>query len=114
MIRNTNFTRSTLSALGALALGTVAFAGVGPGTNTVCFTDSIALQNTNWNGTVSIPQFNPALDENKDGAISFEEFRKSERMAKLTEDEQEDRFEALDRNHDMKLTLEDFSPPPAQ
>jgi hypothetical protein len=61
MIRNHTLTRSTFSALGALVLGTAAFAGGGPTTNTVCFTDSIPLQNTNWNGNVSIPQFNPAL-----------------------------------------------------
>ncbi|MCY2959439.1 MAG: choice-of-anchor E domain-containing protein [Planctomycetota bacterium] len=50
--------RSTLAAFGALALGTVAFA---QGSATTCFSDSIPLQSTNWNGTVSIPKFNPAL-----------------------------------------------------
>jgi hypothetical protein len=32
----------------------------------------------------------------------------------LTEDEQEDRFEAMDKNHDQKLTPDDFPPPPPQ
>lgn len=58
MIRNHSLTRSTVSALGVLALGTAAFAGT---TNTICFSDSIPLQSTNWDGTVSIPKFNPAL-----------------------------------------------------
>lgn len=51
------------------------------------------------------------LDEDKDGALSFEEFRKGPAVRELTEDEQEDRFEALDRNHDLKITAKDFPPP---
>jgi Ca2+-binding EF-hand superfamily protein len=52
------------------------------------------------------------LDEDGDGALSFEEFRAGPAVSKLGEDEQEDRFEAMDRNKDRKLTLEDFPPPP--
>jgi Ca2+-binding EF-hand superfamily protein len=53
------------------------------------------------------------LDENQDGAVSFDEFRKAPPIKDLTEDEQEDRFEALDKNHDKKLDAADF-PPPAE
>lgn len=52
-----------------------------------------------------------ALDEDGDGAVSFEEFRKGGRIRDLDEDTQEDRFMALDRNGDLKLTAEDFPPP---
>jgi len=52
------------------------------------------------------------LDENGDGAISFEEFRKSPSVRDLGEDEQEDRFEALDKNGDKKLDEADLPPPP--
>ncbi|NJM37375.1 MAG: hypothetical protein HC845_05630 [Akkermansiaceae bacterium] len=48
------------------------------------------------------------LDENKDGALSFEEFRQGPRMKKLGEDQQEASFEALDTNGDLKITFEDF------
>lgn len=51
------------------------------------------------------------LDQNGDGALSFEEFRVGPATKDLTEDEQEDRFEKMDRNHDLKLTAEDFPPP---
>ncbi len=51
------------------------------------------------------------LDQNGDGALSFEEFRVGPGTKDLTEDEQEDRFEKMDRNHDLKLTAEDFPPP---
>ena len=50
--------RSTLALLAALTLGGAATAQT---TSTVCYTDSIALQSTNWSSTVSIPQFNPNL-----------------------------------------------------
>jgi Ca2+-binding EF-hand superfamily protein len=53
------------------------------------------------------------LDKNGDGALSFEEFRAGPMISQLSEDEQEDRFEAMDRNGDQKLTPEDFPPPPA-
>lgn len=52
------------------------------------------------------------LDENKDGSVSFEEFRKAPWVAQLGEDEQEDRFEEMDRNDDLKLDASDFPPPP--
>jgi Ca2+-binding EF-hand superfamily protein len=53
------------------------------------------------------------LDKDGDGAVSFEEFRVGPAVKGLTEDEQEDRFEAMDQNRDQKLTAEDFpSPPP--
>ncbi len=55
------------------------------------------------------PELN--LDANKDGALSFEEFRQGPRMKKLGEDQQEASFEALDSNGDLKITVEDFSAP---
>jgi len=57
---------------------------------------------------------NRKLDANGDGALSFEEFRVGPAMKNLTEDQQEDRFELLDRNKDQKLGPEDFPPPPEQ
>lgn len=56
-------------------------------------------------------QINRKLDVNGDGSLSFEEFRAGPAMKKLTEDQQEDRFELLDRNHDQKISPEDFPPP---
>jgi Ca2+-binding EF-hand superfamily protein len=53
------------------------------------------------------------LDKDGDGAVTFDEFRAGPQAERLSEDEQEDRFEALDRNKDLKLTPEDFPPPPA-
>ena len=52
------------------------------------------------------------LDTNGDGALTFEEFRVGPGVKHLGEDEQEDRFEEMDKNHDHKLTPEDFPPPP--
>lgn len=52
------------------------------------------------------------FDENKDGALSFEEFRKAPHIAELSEDEQEDRFEAWDKNADKKLDEADAPAPP--
>ncbi len=52
------------------------------------------------------------LDTNGDGSLSFEEFRVGPALKNLTEDQQEDRFELLDRNHDQKISPEDFPPPP--
>jgi Ca2+-binding EF-hand superfamily protein len=52
------------------------------------------------------------LDQNGDSSLSFEEFRAGPMVRDLSEDEQEDRFETLDKNHDQKLTSEDFPPPP--
>ncbi|WP_193211969.1 EF-hand domain-containing protein [Luteolibacter marinus] len=59
--------------------------------------------------------FNPAemikaLDTDGDGALSFEEFRKSPFLKDKGEDEQEDRFEAMDRNDDLKIDAADFPP----
>lgn len=54
---------------------------------------------------------NKKLDTNGDGALSFEEFRLGPAVKNLTEDQQEDRFELLDRNHDQKISPEDFPPP---
>jgi Ca2+-binding EF-hand superfamily protein len=53
------------------------------------------------------------LDRNDDEALSFEEFRAGQMVRDLSEDEQEDRFEAMDKNNDQKLTPEDFPSPPA-
>jgi Ca2+-binding EF-hand superfamily protein len=52
------------------------------------------------------------LDKDGDGVVSFEEFREAPMNKELSEGEQKDLFEALDRNHDMKLTAEDFPAPP--
>jgi Ca2+-binding EF-hand superfamily protein len=52
------------------------------------------------------------LDTNGDGWLSFSEFRQGGGIKDLTEDEQEDRFEKLDRNHDQRLAPEDAMPPP--
>ncbi|RYF49820.1 MAG: hypothetical protein EOO38_07085, partial [Cytophagaceae bacterium] len=43
-------------------------------------------------------KINRKLDTNGDGARSFEEFRAGPAVKDLTEDQQEDRFELLDRN----------------
>ncbi len=53
-------------------------------------------------------------DENGDGALSFEEFRKAPFVKDLGEDEQEDRFERMDRNGDLKIDEKDFQPPPGE
>ena len=58
-------------------------------------------------------QINRRLDTDADGALSFEEFRLGAAVKNLTEDEQEDRFELLDRNHDLKISPGDFPPPPS-
>jgi Ca2+-binding EF-hand superfamily protein len=59
-------------------------------------------------------QINRKLDVNGDGSLSFEEFRAGPAMKNLTEDQQEDRFELLDRNKDQKISPEDFPPPSPQ
>lgn len=51
------------------------------------------------------------LDKDGDAALSFEEFRVGPAVRNLSEDGQEDRFEALDKNHDQKITAKDFPPP---
>ena len=57
-------------------------------------------------------QINRKLDLDGDGALSFEEFRNGPAVRNLTEDEQEDRFELIDRNGDHKISPEDFPPRP--
>jgi Ca2+-binding EF-hand superfamily protein len=52
-----------------------------------------------------------SLDSNGDGALAFEEFRKAGFLQGKSEDEQEDRFEEMDRNHDLKIDAADFPPP---
>jgi Ca2+-binding EF-hand superfamily protein len=51
------------------------------------------------------------LDLDGDGALTFAEFRKGASLKNLTEDQQEDRFQKLDRNGDLKISAEDFPPP---
>lgn len=50
-------------------------------------------------------------DKDGNGSLSFEEFRQIPWIAKAGEDEQEDRFEALDKNKDLKLDAADEPPP---
>jgi Ca2+-binding EF-hand superfamily protein len=57
-------------------------------------------------------KLNLKLDLDGDGVVNFEEFRKGLLVKNLPEDEQEHRFQALDRNGDLKLSPEDFPPPP--
>ena len=52
------------------------------------------------------------LDLNRDGALSFEEFRAGPAVRDLTEDAQETRFERLDRNKDQRISPTDFYPAP--
>jgi Ca2+-binding EF-hand superfamily protein len=49
------------------------------------------------------------FDENRDGELSFDEFRLAPDVKNLSEDEQEDRFEALDRNQDLRISAADFA-----
>ncbi len=42
-------------------------------------------------------------DKNGDGALSFDEFREIPWLKDKGEDEQEDRFEEMDKNKDLKL-----------
>jgi Ca2+-binding EF-hand superfamily protein len=51
------------------------------------------------------------LDRDGDGALGFEEFRQAGFLKGRSEDEQEDRFEALDRNGDLRIDVADFPPP---
>lgn len=51
------------------------------------------------------------LDTNGDGSLSFEEFRSGPFAKDLTEDEQEERFEKLDKNGDHKISKEDLPTP---
>jgi Ca2+-binding EF-hand superfamily protein len=52
------------------------------------------------------------LDTDGDGAVSFEEFQKAPFIARLSEDEQEKRFQGLDRNDDKKLAEDEMPQPP--
>jgi Ca2+-binding EF-hand superfamily protein len=54
-----------------------------------------------------------SLDGNGDGALDFAEFRKAGFLQGKSEDEQEDRFEEMDRNGDLKIDAADFQPPAA-
>lgn len=49
------------------------------------------------------------LDQNADGTLTFEEFRRAPMLRALDEDAQEDRFEALDANRDLKLDVAEFA-----
>lgn len=53
---------------------------------------------------------NRKLDLDGDGALSFEEFRKGANLKNLTEDQQEERFEKIDRNGDLKISTLDLPP----
>ena len=52
-------------------------------------------------------------DENKDGAVTLEEFRKHQPAGKDPA-KSRDWFNEQDRNKDGKLTREDFAPPPSK
>ncbi len=54
------------------------------------------------------PELNLKLDLNGDNVLSFAEFRKGPSVKNLDEDQQEERFEALDKNNDLKLSPADF------
>jgi len=43
--------------------------------------------------------------------LAFAEFRVGPAVKDLTEDEQERRFELLDRSGDLKISRDDFPPP---
>ncbi len=51
------------------------------------------------------------LDGNGDGVLDFAEFRKAPWVERLGEDAQEDHFEKLDKNGDLKLSPEELVPP---
>ncbi len=55
--------------------------------------------------------FFPEFDTDRDNRLSFEEFRKMPPASGLGEDEQEDRFEAMDKDGDRFLSREEFTPP---
>ncbi|MCW1913974.1 EF-hand domain-containing protein [Luteolibacter sp. GHJ8] len=50
-------------------------------------------------------------DKDGNGSLSFEEFRQIPWISKSGEDEQEDRFEAFDKNKDLKIDAADEPPP---
>lgn len=51
-----------------------------------------------------------SLDKNSDGKVDFEEFQQAPYHQGLSEDEQEDRFEGLDKNGDLVLDGKDAAP----
>ncbi len=51
------------------------------------------------------------LDKNRDGFLTFDEFRQSMFVRKLPEAEQKERFDKLDRNQDAKLDATEFTHP---
>jgi Ca2+-binding EF-hand superfamily protein len=59
----------------------------------------------------NLPDMVKEHDKDGNGSLSFEEFRQIPWIAKAGEDEQEDRFEALDKNKDLKLDASDEPPP---
>jgi Ca2+-binding EF-hand superfamily protein len=59
----------------------------------------------------NLPDMVKEHDKDGNGSLSFDEFRQIPWIAKGGEDEQEDRFEALDRNKDLKLDASDEPPP---
>lgn len=67
----------------------------------------------NGNGENANRQFDPKrlmerYDANKDEALSFEEFKKLPWIENRGEDAQEDQFERIDKNGDLKLTVDEF------
>lgn len=51
------------------------------------------------------------MDTDGDGSLTFKEFCSSPEIKDLSEDEQEDRFQRLDRNGDHKISKEDLPTP---
>ncbi len=51
------------------------------------------------------------LDVDSDGSLSFEEYRTGAGVKDLGEDEQEERFQKLDKNGDHRFSPEDLPPP---
>ncbi len=49
------------------------------------------------------------LDTDQDGLLSFAEFRLGYSMRNLTEDEQEKRFDKVDANKDLKISIEELA-----
>ena len=54
----------------------------------------------------------PRFDSNGDGSLSFQEFRMDPSVKSLGEDDQERRFNAIDRDGDLKISPKDLRPPP--
>ena len=50
----------------------------------------------------------PALDANRDQVIDFSEFQKFPPVRQMSEDEQEDMFEKIDTNRDLKIQPEEW------